>query len=113
MKNESKKRATMKHSQKFKSDHEEFVSNPKRKKLLDKKYKELCLSEFVLTLMEQEAISVRALAKEVSVSPTVIQGIRSGEKSNITLDTLFNLTSALGAKVKLEVGGKYFTLLRS
>ena len=100
----------MKRSRKYKSDYDEFVSNPRRKKLVEKAYKELCLSEIVLALMEQSAISVRELAKEVGVSPTVIQGIRSGKHANITLSTLFELTAALGAKVKLEIGDKEFTL---
>jgi len=100
----------MKTSKKFKSDYDEFVSKPKRKKLLDKKYQELCLSEVVLSLMEQEAISIRALAEEIGVSPTVIQDIRSNKRSNITLSTLFGLTSALGAKIKLEIGDKVITL---
>jgi DNA-binding Xre family transcriptional regulator len=100
----------MKTSKKFKSDFEEFVSSPKRKKLLDKKYQELCLTEFVLSLMEEEAISVRALAKEIGVSPTVIQDIRSNKHSNITLSTFFGLTSALGATIKLEIGDKIITL---
>jgi DNA-binding Xre family transcriptional regulator len=100
----------MKVSKKYKSDYEEFVSTPKRKKLVDKKYQELCLSEVVLALMESEAISIRALAKEIGVSPTLIQDIRTQKHSNITLHTLFGLTSALGAKIKLEIGDKIITL---
>jgi DNA-binding Xre family transcriptional regulator len=100
----------MKHLPKFKSDYDEFVSEPKRKKLFEKEYKKLCLSEIVLALMEQSAISVRELAKEVGVSPTVIQGIRSGKNANIKLSTLFELTSALGVKIKLEIGDKMITL---
>ena len=101
---------TMKHSRKTKSDYEEFVADPKRKKLFDNKYKQLCLSEIVLALMEKEAASVRSLAKEIGVSPTVIQGIRSGQRSNITLKTLLDLTAALGGKVQLDIGGKIITL---
>lgn len=110
MNNELEKGDTMKRLRKFKSDYDEFVSEPKRSKLVEKEYKELCLSEIVLGLMEQSAISVRELAKEVGVSPTVIQGIRSGKHANITLSTLFELTSALGAKIKLEIGDKTITL---
>lgn len=100
----------MKRLRKFKSDYDEFVSTPKRRKLVEKEYEELCLSEIVLGLMEQSAISVRELAKEVGVSPTIIQGIRTGKNVNITLSTLFELTSALGVKVKLEIGDKIITL---
>ena len=100
----------MRNSRKFKSDYHQFISDPKRKKLFDKAYKELCLSEIVLALMEREATSVRALAREIGVSPTVIQGIRSGKRSNITLRTLLDLTSALGGKVQLSIGGRTITL---
>ena len=100
----------MRHSKTNKSDFEEFVSDPKRKKLFDQKYQELCLSEVVLSLMEQKTISVRALAKKMNVSPTVVQNIRSGKRTNITLDTLLGLTGALGAKLKLEIGNKVVTL---
>jgi hypothetical protein len=100
----------MKNSGKFKSDFDEFISSPKRKKILEQKYQELCLSEVVIGLMESEAISIRALAKEIGVSPTVIQAVRSRGHSNITLKTLFGLTHALGAKIKLEIGNKIITL---
>ncbi len=110
MKLELTGRSIMKKQKKFKSDFEEFVSNPKRKKLLDKAYQELSLSEVVLALMEHENISVRDLAEEVGVSPTVIQNIRSKKHSNLTLDTLFGLTTALGATIKIEIGDKMITL---
>ena len=100
----------MKPISKHKSDFDEFVSSARRKALVEKHYKELSLSEMLLALMEQEAISVRSLAKEIGVSPTVIQGVRSGKKSNITLDTLLGLTAALGAKIKIEYDNKVFVL---
>jgi DNA-binding Xre family transcriptional regulator len=100
----------MKTSAKFKSDYEEFISDPKRKELFDQKYKELSLSEAVLTLMQREAVSVRALAKQIGVSPTIIQGIRSGKQVNITLRTLLSLTSALGGKLQLDIAGRVIKL---
>jgi DNA-binding Xre family transcriptional regulator len=100
----------MKNSKKFKSDYDEFVASPKRKKLVEKKYKELCLSELLLSLMEEQELSVRELAKAVGISPTIIQGIRSGKNQNITLETLLELTSTLGGKVKIDFGGKLITL---
>jgi len=100
----------MKHLRKFKSDYDKFVSKPRRKWLVEREYKELCHSEIALSLMQRSAITVRELAKIVGVSPTAIQGIRSGKRVSITLSTLFELTAALGAKVKLEIGNKMITL---
>jgi ribosome-binding protein aMBF1 (putative translation factor) len=39
------------------------------------------LSELILALMENDGKSVRELAKEVGLSPTVIQKIKSGKIS--------------------------------
>lgn len=100
----------MKRSKKVKSDFDEFVANPKRKALLEKQYQELSLSEILLTLMDQEAISIRALARNVGVSPAVIQDIRSGKRTNITLKKLLALTSALGAEITIKKGKDSFLL---
>jgi len=100
----------MKRSKKFKSDYDEYVSDPKRKALLEEKYRELCLSEIILGLMEEQSISVRKLAKEIGVSPAVIQDIRSGKRKNITLKNLVNITSALGATIKIQKGQHTYSL---
>lgn len=38
--------------------------------------------------MKQDHISVRRLAAAAGVSPTIIQGLKSGSKTNITVDIL-------------------------
>lgn len=46
----------------YESSFEEFVSSPQRRKIFDKTYKELVLSELISSLMEEDYISVRKLA---------------------------------------------------
>ncbi|MCL1992672.1 MAG: XRE family transcriptional regulator [Spirochaetes bacterium] len=77
-------------------------SNPDRKERFDKEYNEFLLSEFVLEKMEEEKISVRALAQKAGVSPTVIQKIRSKDAGKINFRTFTNVLNSLGYKVSIE-----------
>lgn len=52
-----------------KSTYEKFIESKHQKKLLDKGYRELLISELLLAAMEEDHISVRKLAAEAEVSP--------------------------------------------
>lgn len=84
---------------KAKSTYEEFIEDDEQKNLLDKEYKELLLSELLIVAMEHDHISVRKLASAAGVSPTIIQGLRSGSRANITVDTLSKILDALGYQI--------------
>src|ERR1700730_6063492 len=84
---------------KAKSTYEEFIEDDEQKALLDKEYKELLLSELLLAAMEHDHISVRKLAAAAGVSPTIIQGLKSGSKTNITIDTLSRILDAVGYQI--------------
>jgi hypothetical protein len=90
-----------------KSTYEDFIEDVERKDLLDKEYKELLLSELLIAAMEHDHVSVRKLAA-ASVSPTIIQELRSGSRTNITIDTLTRILDAIGYQIvfapKHEVG---------
>ena len=77
-------------------------SNPKRKKKFEKEYNDFLLSEFILEKMEQEQVSVRALAKKAGVSPTVIQKIRTKNAERINFRTFTNVLHSLGYKLNIE-----------
>jgi hypothetical protein len=47
------------------------------KTTFEKEYKRFSLSETVLELMKKKKMSVRKLAKEAQLSPTIIQELRS------------------------------------
>lgn len=84
---------------KAKSTYEEFIEDSEQKSLLDKEYKELLLSELLIAAMEHDHISVRKLAAATGVSPTVIQRLKTGTKTNITIDTLSKILDAVGYQI--------------
>jgi len=84
---------------KAKSTYEEFIEDDEQQALLDKEYKELLLSELLMAAMEHDHISVRKLAAAAGVSPTIIQGLKSGSKTNITIDTLSRILDAVGYQI--------------
>jgi len=91
-------------SKKQKSTYDKFVESmaPKERKKFEEGYKDFLLSEMLIAVMEQDGISVRELAKEAGVSPTIIQGIRSGARENITFKSILKILNALGYKLKAE-----------
>jgi len=84
------------------STYEEFTQDPEQRKLLDKEYHELLLSELFLALMDEDQVSVRRLAKAAGVSPTIIQELRTGKKDNLTLKTFLSLINSLGYSIVIE-----------
>lgn len=96
---------------KVESSYDEFMKDPKWRERFEKQYAQFLLSEIILGLMAQEKMSVRALARMVGVSPTVINGLRTGARTNLTFKNFLGLASALGAKVTLEKGKTSYSLL--
>lgn len=92
---------------KARSTYEEFISDEKQKKLLDKEYKELLLSELLIAVMEEDHISVRKLAAAAGVSPTVVQGLKSGTKTNISIDKLTRILDSIGYEIVFTPKQKY------
>jgi len=93
-------------NKKIKSTYDEFVESlsKEEKEEFEKEYRELVLSELLIALMEEDNISVRKLAKEAGISPTVIQGIRSGTKKNITMLNFLKILKILGCSLVAEKG---------
>ncbi len=53
-----------------------------------------------MAAMKHDHISVRKLAS-AGVSSTIIQGLKSGSKTNITIDTLSKILDAVGYQIHL------------
>jgi len=70
----------------------------------EKAYKEFLLSEIISALMENDRKSVRVLAKEVGLSPTAIQNVRSGKQDDIKMSNFINISHACGYDIILEKG---------
>lgn len=79
-----------------------FAEHPEQKEIYDKEYNDFLLSEFMLEQMEAQHISVRELAKQADVSPTVIQKLRSKDSQKINLKTFTSVLRCLGYQIKLE-----------
>ena len=79
-----------------------FAENPEQKDIYEKEYNNFLLSEFMLEQMEAQHISVRELAKQADVSPTVIQKLRSKDAQKVTLTTFMSVLRSLGYQLKLE-----------
>lgn len=92
--------------------HDEFIKSmtPKQKKEYDKGYQEFLLSELLLAIMKNDAVSVRELAKAAGISATIVQGVRSGEKQNITTQSFFKILDALGCSLIVRKDNHLFPL---
>jgi DNA-binding Xre family transcriptional regulator len=90
----------MKNRKKLLSTFEKLMQDPKWKAGFEKGYEKFLISEFLIEAMEKNNISVRKLAKKAGVSPTIIQNMRSGKSSNISINTLAPILSALHYRIE-------------
>ncbi len=86
------------------STYERKMQDPKFKAAHEKSYKELLFSELLISVMEADDKSVRKLAKEAGLSPSVIQNIRSGKQQDIKVSNLVRIAAAFGYVVILQKG---------
>jgi len=93
-----------------KSEYDREMENPKFRKLFEREYGELLLSELILAMMDEDKLSVRKLAKEIGIAPSVLQSVRSGTHSNLTLRNFIKLISALGGEVTVKKGKEYIPI---
>jgi hypothetical protein len=84
------------------STFEREMQNAAFREEFEKEYNEFLLSETILVMMKESHKSVRKLATETDLSPTVIQNIRSGIQEDIKLRNFLNISHACGYKLILE-----------
>ena len=84
------------------STFEKEMQDPDFKSEFEKEYQEFLISEFLIEAMDKEHLSVRNLAKESGVSASMIQKLRSGKNTNISINKLVSLISALHYRIKIE-----------
>ncbi len=92
------------------STFEREMEDPDFKEQFEADYQAFALSEVILQLMDEEQLSVRELAKAAAVSPAVIQDIRSGNRTNITLQNLSKILMVLGSRVVVQTRSQYIPL---
>lgn len=100
MKKESKKKVIT--NKRKISTFERELKNPKFKKDFYENYSQFLLSELLIAMMEKDNKSVRQLAKEVDLSATIIQKLRSQKQTDIKLSNFLNIAHACGYHVALE-----------
>lgn len=86
------------------STFERKMKNPKFKKLFEERYKKLLFSELMISVMEDDDISVRKLANEAGIAKSVIQNLRSGRQQDIKVSNLIKIAHAFGFEVILQRG---------
>ena len=96
---------------KIKGSCEKFVEslNDDERRKFDAEYTQLLISEMLIAAMEKDNISVRELAKAAGVSPTTIQGIRSGI-NNPTIENFLRIFKALGYSIVAEKDEERFPI---
>ena len=100
-------------TKKIKSTFDKFIESlsPQERKKYDEEYREFILSELILAAMEKDNISVRKLAKMAGVSPTIVQAMRSGSKTDFSMQSFFKILRGLGSKkIMVELHGQFIPL---
>lgn len=92
------------------STFEREMQDDKFRESFKKGYREFLLSEVILSLMEESHKTVRGLAHEVGLSPTIIQKVRSGEQRDLKVSNLLTIAAACGYHLCLEKGKKRIEL---
>ncbi|MCE3230480.1 MAG: uncharacterized protein K0R76_849 [Alphaproteobacteria bacterium] len=93
-------------SRKKLSTFEREMQDAKFRESFEKGYQEFSLSEVLVSLMEDSHKTVRGLAHEAGLSPTVIQKVRSGEQEDLKVSNLLRIAAACGYHLYLEKGKK-------
>lgn len=92
------------------STYERKMKDQKFRNAYKKSYKELLFSELLISVMEGDDKSVRELAKEAQLSPSVIQDIRSGKQHDIKVSNLIKIANAFGYELILQKGDERLAL---
>ena len=92
------------------STFERKMQDKRFKQVYEQSYKELLFSELLISIMDADDKSVRALAKEAQLSPSVIQDLRSGKQKDIKVSNLINIAKAFGYEVILQKGKEKLAL---
>ena len=83
-------------------DHfQDFISDPKRRRIYEREALAFAASELISRLMEEQQVSKTDLARLVGTSKSHVTQLLSGSR-NMTLRTLADLAFALGHKVEIR-----------
>lgn len=86
------------------STYDEYVNSlsKEQREKFERGYQELLISELLHAIMKEDEISARELARAAGVSPTIIQGLKSGKRSNVTLATVTKILDVVGYELTVQ-----------
>ena len=97
-------------SKKNLSTFEREMKDDKFRESFENGYRNFSLSEILLGLMKESHKSVRGLAHDSGLSPTVIQKVRSGDQKDLKVSSFLTIAEACGYHICLENGEKRIEL---
>ena len=95
------------------STFERKMQNPDFKAKFETGYQNFLLSELLIAMIKNDHISIEQLAKEVNISPSVIQDICSGKQKDLKISNFLEVATACGYRLILEKGEERISLGRS
>lgn len=86
------------------STFEREMQDDKFRETFEKGYREFSLAEILMSLMKESHKTVRGLAQEAGLSPTIIQKVRSGQQRDLKISNFLTIAAACGYHLCLEKG---------
>jgi DNA-binding Xre family transcriptional regulator len=93
------------------STFERKMQNPDFKAKFETGYQNFLLSELFIAMIENDDISIEQLAKEVNISPSLIQDICSGKQKDLKFSNFLELAKVCGYSLILEKGEERISLV--
>jgi predicted transcriptional regulator len=93
------------------STFERMMQNPDFQAKFETGYQNFLLSELLIAMMENDDLSIRQLAKEVNISPSVIKDICSGKQKDMKISNFLQVVKACGYRLILEKGEERISLV--
>lgn len=88
------------------STFQKEMQNEEFREQFEREYADFLLSEWIIAIMKNDKKTVRKLAEEVGLSPTVIQKLRSGKQEDIKLSNFIHILQACGYHLIMEKAGR-------
>jgi DNA-binding Xre family transcriptional regulator len=97
-------------NKKILSTFEREMQDPAFRESFERGYKDFSISETLMGLMEENHKTVRGLAHEVGLSPSLIQKVRSGKQQDLKISNFLSIAEACGYHLCLKKGKQWIEL---